>query len=112
LLDLSVSLKRNSPMLRRNTSALSSGSKSRATKKSAESGGKLTASAGFFLGPLFDPENGGDIFLPNVGLSPIYTALHPEDCAPQNQHISIPSIGSFIILPEEKAKEYTISYYE
>jgi hypothetical protein len=36
--------------------------------------------AGFMLGVLFDPEDGGDIFLRNVGrLSTDYTALYPED---------------------------------
>jgi hypothetical protein len=33
--------------------------------------------AGFFLGFLFDPENGGDMFLRNVdSLSTVYTALY------------------------------------
>jgi hypothetical protein len=34
---------------------------------------KLT---GFLLGLLFDPKDGGDTFLRNVGLSPNYMALH------------------------------------
>jgi hypothetical protein len=36
------------------------------------------------LGLLFDPEDGGDMFLRNVGLSPNYTALHPRTLALQN----------------------------
>jgi hypothetical protein len=35
----------------------------------------LLASAGFLLGSLFDPEDGVDIFLPNVGVCPNYTAI-------------------------------------
>jgi hypothetical protein len=36
------------------------------------------ASAGFLLGIHFDPEDGGDMFLRNIGLSPIYAALQPR----------------------------------
>jgi hypothetical protein len=39
--------------------------------KSAEAGGKLGYS-NFFLGSLFGPEDGGDIFLRNVGISKIH----------------------------------------
>jgi hypothetical protein len=35
--------------------------------------------AGFLLGLFFDPEDGGDMFLRNVGrLSKNYTALYPK----------------------------------
>jgi hypothetical protein len=37
----------------------------------------LPASAGFLLSLLFDSEDGSDMFLRNVGLSPDYTALQP-----------------------------------
>jgi hypothetical protein len=37
-----------------------------------------SASACFSLGLLVDPEDGGDIFLRNVGLSPNYTVLQPK----------------------------------
>jgi hypothetical protein len=34
------------------------------------------ASAGFYLGLFCDPEDGGDVLLRRVGLSPDYTVLH------------------------------------
>jgi hypothetical protein len=35
--------------------------------------------ADFFLGPFFDPEDGGDVFLCNIGrLSTDYTSLYPR----------------------------------
>jgi hypothetical protein len=37
--------------------------------------------AGFFLGSLFDPEDGGDMFLQNVGL------LSPDLCGIASQKI-------------------------
>jgi hypothetical protein len=37
------------------------------------------ASAGFFLGLLFDPEGGGGMFLRNAGLSTNYAALVPRN---------------------------------
>jgi hypothetical protein len=40
--------------------------------------GLSPASAGYLLGLLFDPEDVGDIFLRNVGLSPNYKALQPR----------------------------------
>jgi hypothetical protein len=39
-------------------------------KKSAEAGGKL----GFLVGLLFEPQDGSDMFLQNIGLSPNYSA--------------------------------------
>jgi hypothetical protein len=38
----------------------------------------LPASAGFLLSLIFDPKDGGEIFLLNVRLSPNYMALHPR----------------------------------
>jgi hypothetical protein len=35
-------------------------------------------SAAFLFGLLFDPENGGDMFLRNFGFSPTYKALQPR----------------------------------
>jgi hypothetical protein len=40
-----------------------------------------SASGGFFLGLLFNPENGSDMFLRNDGFSPRYTALQPRRAA-------------------------------
>jgi hypothetical protein len=37
------------------------------------------ASAGFLLGLLFDPEDGGDIFLRNAGLSPAIRRYTPDN---------------------------------
>jgi hypothetical protein len=36
------------------------------------------ASAVLLLGLFFGPEDGGDMFIRNVGLSPIYTASQPR----------------------------------
>jgi hypothetical protein len=58
--------------IRRNTSPPSSGSKSKPSKKPEEAGDKLSetpASAGFFSGLFFDPQDGGAMFLLNVGMS-------------------------------------------
>jgi hypothetical protein len=38
-----------------------------------ESFSLLASSAGFLLGLLFDPENGSNVFLRNVGVSPNHT---------------------------------------
>jgi hypothetical protein len=35
--------------------------------------------AGFLLGLIFKPEDGGDMFFRNVGLSPNYTAFQPME---------------------------------
>jgi hypothetical protein len=43
-------------------------------QKNPEAGDKLR----LFLGLLFDSEDGGDMFLRIVGLSPNYTALQPS----------------------------------
>jgi hypothetical protein len=66
------------PILK-NISPPFSGSKIKPNNKSAEADGKLNYPpfTGFFFGVFFDPENGGDMFLRNVGLSPNYTALKP-----------------------------------
>jgi hypothetical protein len=55
------------PTFRRNISPPSSGQKCKLSTK-AEAGGSL-------LDLLFDPEEGGDIFLRNVGISMNYTAV-------------------------------------
>jgi hypothetical protein len=49
---------------------------SKPSKKPARSSCCLLLT-GFFLGLLFNPEDGGDIFLENVKLSLDYTALQP-----------------------------------
>jgi hypothetical protein len=38
-----------------------------------------SASADFLLGLIFDLEDGGDMFLRKIGLSPNYVALNAED---------------------------------
>jgi hypothetical protein len=67
-------------MFRKNISFPSSLSKSKPNKKSAKTGGKPSPiSPGFLILSLFNPEDGGDIFFRNVGLSPNYTALQPGE---------------------------------
>jgi hypothetical protein len=61
----------SSERLRRNISPPSSGSKSKASKKPGKAGGKLSL--------LFYPEDGGDMFLRNVGFSPNFMELQPRD---------------------------------
>jgi hypothetical protein len=52
-----------------------SGQKNKPSKKPAETGGKI----GFFL-DFFDPEDGSNMFLRNVGgLLPTYTSLQPHN---------------------------------
>jgi hypothetical protein len=66
-------------MFRRNKSAPSLRSESKLSKVPAETCGKrLTpASVGFMSGLFFDTEDGGDMFLRNVVISPNYTAIQP-----------------------------------
>jgi hypothetical protein len=70
----------------------SSGWKRNSNKKPVEAGGKLSlklrlsfpsASAAFFLGSRFDPEDGSGMFLQKVGLSPNY---YPEDRSVQPRY--------------------------
>jgi hypothetical protein len=57
---------------------LSSGLKYRLSKKPAEDQLSLPPpTAGFFFRLLFDPDDEGNVFLRNAGLSPNYTVLHP-----------------------------------
>jgi hypothetical protein len=58
-----------------NISPLSSGLKSKPGKKPVAELRLLPAFVGTLL---FDPEDGGDIFVRNVWLSPNYTALPPK----------------------------------
>jgi hypothetical protein len=62
------------PSFRRNISLSSSGFKRR------------RASAVFLLILIFDPENGGDIFLRNVRMSPNYTHYNPENRTLHSNH--------------------------
>jgi hypothetical protein len=70
-----------SQTFRMNTSPPYSGSNSKRSKKSAQTGGKFNsakipaASAGFLFGLLFNREDGGDTFLRNIGLPPNSTVL-------------------------------------
>jgi hypothetical protein len=63
--------------------SLSSELKSKQNKKPAEaSSARLSlpsASASFLLSSLFDPEDGGDVFLQNFRNSPKYKALNWRD---------------------------------
>jgi hypothetical protein len=58
------------PIFRRNLPSPSSGSKIKASKL-----GLLSR----LLACLFDPDDGGDMFLRNVGLSPNYTAMKYQE---------------------------------
>jgi hypothetical protein len=69
-----------------NISPPSSGLKSKSSKKLTETDGKLRSfhlklqpvSDGSLLGIFFGPQDGGDMFLQYIGLSPNYTALQPR----------------------------------
>jgi hypothetical protein len=52
-------------MFRRNISPPFSRSKNKPSKKPARK--QVASYAGFFLGVFFDPEDGGDMFLRNIG---------------------------------------------
>jgi hypothetical protein len=75
-----------SPKLVKDTSPPHSGQKCKASKKPSEAGGKLRwskphlapAFAVFMLDLFFYPEDVGDTFLRNVGLSPKYLMLQPR----------------------------------
>jgi hypothetical protein len=60
------------PAFRRNISPPSSGSKGKPSSVSH------WFSSGFLFGLLFDTEDGGYMFVRNVGLPPAYTALQPQ----------------------------------
>jgi hypothetical protein len=59
----------DSPTFQRNIAPLSSGPKSKQSKKLAQAERKKSRllNAGLLLGLLFEPEDGGDIFLRNLG---------------------------------------------
>jgi hypothetical protein len=62
-------------MFRRNISPPSSGPRDKLSKKPVEVGRNLN----FLLTLAFNPEDGSDMFLSNVRLSPNYTALQSKD---------------------------------
>jgi hypothetical protein len=75
-------------MFRRNISSLSSGSKSKPRKKPAEAELSLQPnSANYLHGLLFYPEDGGDMFLRNVGHLPNYTPLQPTRGSSESQEV-------------------------
>jgi hypothetical protein len=69
-----------SPTFRSDVCLPSSGLKNKPSKKLEEGGDKLIslASACFWLGLLFNPEDGSDTSLRNVGKYPNHTALQPK----------------------------------
>jgi hypothetical protein len=68
----------NSQTFRRNVLPQFSGSKDKIRKKLAEASklSLLHASTTLLLVLVFGPEDGGNVFLRNVGLSPNYTTLY------------------------------------
>jgi hypothetical protein len=70
----------NSMTFRRKISPSSSASKSKPSKKSAEASSKLS-SASVLFDLLYEHEDGGDICLRNVVLSPNYMALQSKQTA-------------------------------
>jgi hypothetical protein len=58
----------------------------------------VPASTGFFLGLLFDPENGGGMFLQNVQFSPNCMELEPEDWTlPKLSYICDMAVNIFML---------------
>jgi hypothetical protein len=78
----------------------SSGLKSKQSKNPAEKG-RQTSSAGFLLSILFDLEDGGDMFLRNVGLFPNYPPREPQIFSTCSPHLQVNSINFFDILTSQ-----------
>jgi hypothetical protein len=58
----------------------------------------LSASAGFLLCLLFDPEDVGDMFLQNIGLSPCYTACQSKKLYYSQSQLRKPQLQHFPVL--------------
>jgi hypothetical protein len=68
----------------------------------------LTASTGFMLGMLFNPGDGGNMFLQNVALSLNYTMLQPLQCIVTSMiylHIKFHMVSPYSSLDKSKDKE-------